>query len=163
LVGQAKAGAQLLQVFDSWAGELSPEDFFQFSFPFLKQIADQVKERGVDVPLIVFAKGANYAIEELSKLNYSVVSLDWTIDPNEAKLKSGGRVALQGNLDPCVLYAEKEIIYDKVRTMLTKFGVGNHIANLGHGLHPTHDPQNVGYFIDAVHEISKEIFRLKQS
>jgi len=159
LVGQAHAGAQLMQVFDSWAGELGPDVFATFALPYLRQIADRVKKEVPEVPLVVFAKGANYAIKELAALNYDVIGLDWTVDPEDAKQVSGkySRVALQGNLDPCVLYADEKTIRAHVRKMLTKFGTRGHIANLGHGLHPTHSPENVGWFIKAVHEISEEI------
>ncbi|KAJ1546602.1 Uroporphyrinogen decarboxylase in heme biosynthesis, partial [Cladochytrium tenue] len=141
LVAQAKAGAQLLQVFDSWAGELSPHDFAQFSLPYLDQIATVVSQRliklGLNVPLVVFARGAHYALDDLSRLKYSVVSIDWTMDPEVARKIAGGRVTLQGNADPSLLYADPEVIKDVARTMVTKFGPERHyIANLGHGMYP---------------------------
>jgi len=157
LKGQAKAGAQLLQVFDSWAGELSPADFDKFCLPYIKEIGDKLKESFPDVPLIIFAKGSNYALEELSKLKYDVIGTDWTITPAEARVKVGTHVSLQGNLDPCVLYADKQVIHNEVERMIKSFGTQNYIANLGHGLHPEHNPEHVGWFIDAVHEISEKM------
>ncbi len=152
------SGAQLLQIFDSWASELGPDTFNTFSKPYLAQIAEALKAKFPEVPLIIFAKGANYAIEQLaSETKYDVVGLDWTISPSTAR-GLAGKKALQGNLDPSVLYASKEVIKAEVRKMLQSFGsTQGLIANLGHGLHPTHDPDHVGAFIDAVHEISEEI------
>lgn len=86
LIGQVEAGAQLLQVFDSWAGELSPQIFEEFSFPYIKEIGQKLRQKFPDLPLIVFAKGASYAIESLSKLDYNVVGLDWTIHPKEGNV-----------------------------------------------------------------------------
>lgn len=159
LEGQIAAGAQLLQIFDSWANEIGPDVFATFSKPYLLQIAKAIKAKHPEVPLIVFAKGANYAIEELARdSEYDVVGLDWTISPAAARQLVGDRVALQGNLDPCALYSSKEIIREEVRKMLESFGsTQGLIGNLGHGLHPSHDPELVGAFIDAVHEISEEM------
>jgi len=157
LKGQAKAGAQLLQVFDSWSGELSPDTFNKFCFPYLKEIGDKLKEAYPEVPLIVFAKGSNYALEALSKLSYDVVGTDWTIEPKDARTKVGSKVTLQGNMDPCVLYAEEKVIRTEVEKMLKSFGTQNYIANLGHGLHPEHNPEHVGWFIQAIHELSEKM------
>lgn len=159
LQGQIAAGAQLLQIFDSWANELAPDIFQEFSKPYLLQIARALKEKHPEVPLIVFAKGANYAIEELARESrYDVVGLDWTISPQAARALVSDRCALQGNLDPCALYSSKQVIHDQVRKMLQEFGsTQGLIGNLGHGLHPSHDPELVGAFIDAVHEISQEM------
>jgi len=162
LKGQAKAGAQLLQVFDSWAGELSPEAFDIFCLPYLKEIGEKLKESCPHVPLIVFAKGSNYALEKLSKLSYDVVGIDWTIEPKDARAKVGSHVSLQGNLDPCVLYADENVIRIEVEKMIRSCGTQNYIANLGHGLHPEHNPEHVGWFINAVHEISEKVNQEKK-
>jgi uroporphyrinogen decarboxylase len=163
LEGQVAAGAQLLQIFDSWANEIGPDIFRTFSKPYLLQIAKALKAKHPEVPIIVFAKGANYAIEELAQdSEYDVVGLDWTISPADARLLVKGKCALQGNLDPCALYSSKEVIREEVRKMLQSFGsTQGLIANLGHGLHPTHNPELVGAFIDAVHELSEEMNRSK--
>ncbi|XP_068604945.1 uroporphyrinogen decarboxylase [Brachionichthys hirsutus] len=161
LLGQVTAGAQALQVFESHAGVLGPEEFGEFSLPYLRDIARRVKEglkkEGQDVPMIVFAKDAHYAVEDLSQSHYEVVGLDWTIDPRSARERSGGRVSLQGNMDPCALYAPKGRISDIVKKMLERFGTKGYIANLGHGLYPDMDPESVGAFVEAVHQHSKRM------
>ncbi len=154
LIGQVDAGAQMLQVFDSWAGLLGPRTFRTMALPYLKQIAARVKTAHPEVPLVVFAKGAHYALDELVETDYDVISLDWTMDPEEAREIVGDRVVLQGNLDPCALYAEPAAIRREVQHMLARFGPQRHIANLGHGMHPDHDPDHARAFIEAVQEYS---------
>ncbi len=154
LVAQVEAGAQALQVFDSWAGLLSPEAFEVFALPYLRRIAAEVGAHKPDVPKIVFARGAHYALEALAESGYEVIGLDWTMDPKEARRRTGGRVTLQGNLDPATLYAPPEVIREEVKKMLAAFGPQGHIANLGHGIHPDHDPEHARAFIEAVQEIS---------
>lgn len=161
LVGQVAAGAQALQVFESHAGHLGPQQFADFSLLYLREISRRVKQKlkaeGLEqVPMIVFAKDAHYALEDLSQSGYEVVGLDWTIRPQEAREKTGKRVTLQGNLDPCALYASKENIEEMVKKMLEAFGCQGYIANLGHGLYPDMDPEHVGAFISAVHKYSEK-------
>lgn len=157
LVGQIDAGAQAVQVFDSWAGMLGPVTFETFALPSLRQIADRVGRARPAVPKIVFARGAHYAVEALAAAGYEVLGLDWTMDPAAVRRAVGGRVTLQGNLDPCALYADPEALRCEVRRMLTAFGPHRHIANLGHGMHPDHDPDHAAVFVDAVHTISEEL------
>eukprot|EP01087_Luapelamoeba_hula_P011050 TRINITY_DN2974_c0_g1_i1.p1 TRINITY_DN2974_c0_g1~~TRINITY_DN2974_c0_g1_i1.p1 ORF type:complete len:276 (-),score=46.68 TRINITY_DN2974_c0_g1_i1:46-873(-) len=160
---QVDAGAQLLQVFESWAGELGPATFQEFLLPYLNDIATQVKAKHPTIPLIVFPKGANhYTMDSLKESGYDVIGCDWTIDPKEARAKTQrgegkSPKVLQGNLDPCALYGSEETIKREVREMLQGFGTQGLIANLGHGLHPSHNPAHVGVFIDAVHSISDEM------
>ncbi|MBN3322638.1 DCUP decarboxylase, partial [Atractosteus spatula] len=166
LLGQVAAGAQALQVFESHAGCLGPAQFNEFALPYLRDIARRVKERlkesGSDsVPMIVFAKDGHYALEDLSQSHYEVVGLDWTIDPRAARGRTGGRVSLQGNMDPCALYAPKEQIGETVKTMLEGFGTQRYIANLGHGLYPDMDPEHVGAFVEAVHSHSRRLRKLE--
>uniref|UniRef100_A0A4W5K0B5 Uroporphyrinogen decarboxylase n=1 Tax=Hucho hucho TaxID=62062 RepID=A0A4W5K0B5_9TELE len=165
LLGQVAAGAQALQVFESHAGCLGPVEFQEFSLPYLRDIArkvkDQLKESGQDVPMIVFAKDGHYSLEDLSQSHYEVVGLDWTIDPRSARERTGGKVSLQGNMDPCALYAPKERISEIVKKMLEGFGTRGYIANLGHGLYPDMDPENVGAFVEAVHTHSRHLLNLK--
>jgi uroporphyrinogen decarboxylase len=156
LIGQIDAGAQAVQVFDSWAGLLDPNTFSQFALPYLRQITRRVGEARPGVPRIVFAKDAHYALEWLTESDLDVIGLDWTHDPREARRRTGEGVTLQGNLDPCVLYAAPEVIRAHVRDMIRGFGPVRHIANLGHGMHPEHSPEHAGVFIDAVHEFSEE-------
>lgn len=165
LLGQVAAGAQALQVFESHAGCLGPSEFKEFSLPYLRDIARKVKEKlkesGQDVPMIVFAKDGHYALEDLSQSHYDVVSLDWTIDPRSARERTGGKVSLQGNMDPCALYAPKERISEIVKKMLYGFGTRGYIANLGHGLYPDMDPESVGAFVEAVHHHSRQLINQK--
>lgn len=157
LIGQVDAGAQLLQVFDSWAGLLGPKTFRTFGLPFLEQIVDGVKAEHPEVPMIVFAKGAPYALESLAETDYDVISLDWTMEPQATRLLVGEKAVLQGNLDPCALYAEPDAIRREVQHMLAGFGAQKHIANLGHGMHPDHDPEHARVFVEAVREQSAQM------
>lgn len=140
LAFQVKAGAQVVQVFDSWAAELSPTAFKEFSLPYLRYISRELpallKVMKVEpVPMVVFAKGAWYALDELCDLGYQGVSLDWLQDPAQAVEVAKGRVVLQGNMDPGVLYGGKEAITVAVEEMVKGFGGGKQgwVANLGHG------------------------------
>ncbi|RDB20521.1 Uroporphyrinogen decarboxylase [Hypsizygus marmoreus] len=162
LVGQVRAGAQLLQVFDSWAGELSPYDFSTFSFPTLVHISTNVRSRLAaenlpSVPMTLFAKGANYALGLLAeKAGYDVLGIDWCIDPVEARRLVGDKVALQGNMDPSVLYGGRDAIEAAVKRMCEGFhaGKGGWIANLGHGITPGVDPEDLRWFFECVHKYS---------
>lgn len=138
---QVKAGAQIVQVFDSWAAELSPISFRNFSLPYLRYISHylplRLKELKLDaVPMVVFAKGAWYGLDDLCDSGYQVVGLDWLQDPAEAVRIARGRVILQGNADPGVLYGGKEAITTVVQEMVKGFGGGQQgwIVNLGHGM-----------------------------
>ena len=179
LVGQAHAGAQvrlpflsttvftrsnktpkLLQVFDTNAGELSPHDFYTFAFPVLQRIAKEVKSRlaadGYDVPMTLFAKGANYAIAaSAEQTEYDALSLDWRVEPSEARQLVKGKVALQGNLDPDILYGGREAIEAAVKRTAESFGGSKGwIANLGHGITPGVKPEDVKWFFECVHKYS---------
>jgi uroporphyrinogen decarboxylase len=149
LKAQVVAGADLLQIFDSWAGILSPEQYRTFSLPYIKQICDAVPE----VPVTVFAKGAFFARKEIGELNCQVVGLDWNMDIRESRELIPNKT-LQGNLDPCVLYSSYDQIKNEVRKMINAFGTQNYIANLGHGVYPDTDPDKVRCFIETVKEYS---------
>ena len=154
---QVQAGAQILQVFDSWAGELASAQFKEFALPELRYISanlpGRIKEMGEEaVPLVVFAKGAWYALEDLCESGYDVVGLDWLHDPAEAMSIAKGRVVLQGNADPGVLYGSKEGITGLVEAMVKGFGGGQKgwICNLGHGITPKVDPDDLKWFFEEV-------------
>lgn len=149
LKAQIVAGADIVQLFDSWAGILSPEQYRAFSLPYIKQICDAITE----VPVTVFAKGAFFARKEIGKLNCSVVGLDWNMDITESRELIPEKT-LQGNLDPCVLYASYDQIRAEVKNMLDQFGTQRYIANLGHGVYPDTDPDKVRCFIESVKEYS---------
>ncbi|AXE19172.1 uroporphyrinogen decarboxylase [Runella rosea] len=145
LKAQIAAGANLVQIFDSWAGILSPTQYREYSLPYIKQICDAITE----VPVTVFAKGAFFARKEIGELSCEVVGLDWNMDIEESRQLIPTKT-LQGNLDPCVLYSSFSQIEKEVRKMLEAFGNQRYIANLGHGVYPDTDPEKVRCFINAV-------------
>ncbi|NP_001412795.1 uroporphyrinogen decarboxylase isoform 4 [Mus musculus] len=154
------AGAPALQLFESHAGHLGTELFSKFALPYIRDVAKRVKaglqKAGLaPVPMIIFAKDGHFALEELAQAGYEVVGLDWTVAPKKARERVGKAVTLQGNLDPCALYASEEEIGRLVQQMLDDFGPQRYIANLGHGLYPDMDPERVGAFVDAVHKHSR--------
>lgn len=148
LKAQIAAGANLVQIFDSWAGILSPEQYRIYSLPYIAQICDAITE----VPVTVFAKGAFFAREDMGKLNCDVVGLDWNMDIAESRKLVGSSKTLQGNLDPCVLYSSFDEIRKHTRSMIQQFGTQKYIANLGHGVYPDTNPDKVKCFIDTVKE-----------
>jgi uroporphyrinogen decarboxylase len=146
LKAQIAAGANLVQLFDSWAGLLSPDQYREFSLRYLEAIAAAITE----VPVTIFAKGAFFARKEIAATNCSVIGLDWNMDIQESRALIGDAKTLQGNMDPCLLYAEDSVIVHETHRMLEAFGPFRHIANLGHGLYPDTDPRKVKLFIDTV-------------
>ena len=149
LKAQAVAGADTVQVFDSWAGSLSPEDFKIFAQPYLLQIADALKD---DVPVILFPKGTWHALEDLSRSSASGIGIDWTITPAMARQLTGNRITLQGNFDPAKLLAPIPQIKKWAREMIDAFGTQQYIANLGHGITPNVPVDHAKAFVDAVKE-----------
>ena len=149
LKSQAKAGADVLQVFDSWSGALSPEDFKTFAQPYLLQIAEALH---TIVPVILFPKGSWYALPDLGKSKAAGVGIDWCISPEMARKMSGGNIVLQGNFDPAKLLLPVPEIKKEVTKMIDSFGVQNYIANLGHGITPDIPVDHAKAFVDAVKE-----------
>jgi uroporphyrinogen decarboxylase len=152
LDGQIRAGAQFIQVFESWAGVLGPDLFDRFALPSLRRIASELKSAHPDVPLAVFPRGSRHAIRALSDSDYDVVSVDWTISPEDARRLAGPEWTLQGNLDPAALFAAPEEIRRRTHEMIASFGKRRYIANLGHGMMPEHNPDHAAAFVEAVHE-----------
>ncbi len=150
LKAQVKAGADMLQLFDSWAGILSPAQYATFSTPYIKQICDAITE----VPLTVFAKGAFFALEDLGKLSCNTIGLDWNMDIANSRKLIGNNKTLQGNLDPCLLYADHSTIKKETEKMLQTFGSSHHIANLGHGLYPDTNPESVKVFVQTIKQFN---------
>ena len=146
---QVLAGADMVQVFDSWAGVLPAEHYSEFSLKYISGICDAITE----VPVTVFAKGAWWALPEMKDINCRTVGLDWNMDPRQA-CEILPNKTLQGNLDPCALYGSNELIKMETKKMLEAFGDHPHIANLGHGVYPDTDPEKVKYFIESVKELS---------
>jgi uroporphyrinogen decarboxylase len=150
LKNQIAAGVNIVQVFDSWAGVLSPDLYRAFSMPYLKQICDAIDE----VPIIIFAKGAWYAMDELNELDCNVLGLDWQVEPQVFRKKYGANRVAQGNLDPAILYAPMKVVEAETKQMLAAFD-GAHIANLGHGVYPDTPLDAVKCFVNTVKAFEK--------
>lgn len=146
LKAQIRAGADLVQIFDSWAGILGPKQYEEFSLRYISQICDAITE----VPVTVFAKGAFFAREAMGKLNCETIGLDWNMGIAESRKLIGDTKTLQGNLDPAALYGTEEQVRKATIDMLAEFRGSRHIANLGHGLYPDIDPEMVKVFVQTV-------------
>jgi uroporphyrinogen decarboxylase len=146
LKGQIAAGADLLQIFDSWAGVLSEAMYYEFSLKYISKICDALSPL---VPVTVFAKDAHYAIEKIAETTCNSIGLDWTINPLHAR-SAAPHKTLQGNADPCLLYADDKKIIADTQAMLTSFGKQKYICNLGHGLYPDIEKEKVKLFVEVV-------------
>lgn len=151
LKAQIKAGADTVQVFDSWSGMLSPADFKLFAQPYLVQIADAVSK---DAPVILFPKGSWYALSDLSKTSAAGLGIDWSVTPELARNLTNNGITLQGNFDPSKLLAPIPQIKKEVKEMIAAFGVNKYVANLGHGILPNVPVDHARAFVDAVKEYS---------
>ncbi|WP_319381104.1 uroporphyrinogen decarboxylase [Thiomicrorhabdus sp.] len=157
LNAQIEAGAQAVQIFDTWGGVLTPRDYKEFSLRYMHKIVDGLKREndGRKVPVILFTKGGGQWLEAMAETGCDALGLDWTTDIDEARARVGDQVALQGNMDPSILYASPERIRQEVAYILEKFGTGSgHVFNLGHGIHPEVKPEHAEAFIKAVVELS---------
>ncbi|MEY4522786.1 MAG: uroporphyrinogen decarboxylase [Bacteroidota bacterium] len=146
LKAQVNAGAQMLQIFDSWAGILGTEQYAEFGLRYLDKIANAINE----VPLTLFSKGAINSVNDLAKLNCNTIGLDWNMDAVAIRKEVGETRTLQGNLDPCALYASHTEVEKSTINMLNRFESQRHIVNLGHGVYPDIDPEKVKTFIKTV-------------
>ena len=159
LNAQVKAGAQAVQIFDTWGGVLSPQCYQEFSLKYMQKIAaGLIREHdGRKVPVIMFTKNGGQWLESMADAGADALGLDWTTAIGEARSRVGDKVALQGNMDPSVLYASEATIRKEVARILESFGHGNgHVFNLGHGIHQFVEPEKAGAFVRAVHELSAE-------
>jgi uroporphyrinogen decarboxylase len=157
LNAQISAGAQAVQIFDTWGGVLTPHAYREFSLQYMQTIvAGLIREHeGRRVPVIVFTKNGGLWLEAIAGCGADCVGLDWTIDIGAARERIGATVSLQGNMDPAVLYGPPARIRDEVALILARFGRGaGHVFNLGHGIHQHVDPEHAKVFVDAVHELS---------
>ena len=157
LNAQIEAGAQAIMIFDTWGGVLAPAQYREFSLDYMQQIVDAlVRERdGRRVPIILFTKGGGAWLGQMAQTACDALGVDWTTDLADARAAVKDSKALQGNLDPNVLYASPEKIRENVARVLASYGKGHgHVFNLGHGIHPGVDPQHAGAMIAAVHELS---------
>ena len=160
LNAQIEAGAQSVMIFDTWGGVLSPEAYQEFSLRYMQQIVDQLHREydGQTIPVTLFTKGGGQWIELIAETGCNGVGVDWTLSIDEARKRVGDKVALQGNLDPNVLYAAPETIRQHAKQLIEKFGNHTgHVFNLGHGIHQTVNPDNLKVLVDAVHEFGREI------
>ncbi|AGH38914.1 uroporphyrinogen decarboxylase [Bibersteinia trehalosi] len=159
LNAQIKAGAQAVMVFDTWGGVLAHKDYEEFSLRYMHKIVDGLirENEGRKVPVTLFTKGGGLWLEKMAETGCDALGLDWTVDIADARKRVGHKVALQGNMDPSVLYASPERIQQEVKAILAGFGNGSgHVFNLGHGIHldvPTESPK---IFVDSIHEFSKQ-------
>ncbi|WP_122664163.1 uroporphyrinogen decarboxylase [Pseudomonas viridiflava] len=159
LNGQILAGAQAVQVFDSWGGSLSDAAYQEFSLAYMRKIVNGLirEHDGRKVPVILFTKGGGLWLESMAETGADALGLDWTTNIGDARRRVGDKVALQGNMDPSVLYASPQAIRAEVSRILASYGSGNgHVFNLGHGITPEVDPAHAGAFIDAVRELSAQ-------
>jgi len=159
---QIRAGAQAVQIFDTWGGALGHRAYQEFSLRYMKQIVDGlIKEHdGRAVPAILFTKNGGQWLESMADTGANALGLDWTTDIGVARKRVGDKVALQGNMDPAMLRASPKRIREEVATILAEYGGGvGHVFNLGHGITPEVDPEHAGAFINAVRELSPEYHR----
>lgn len=159
LNAQIRAGAQSIMIFDSWGGVLTKRDYLEFSLNYMHKIIDGLirENEGRRVPITLFTKGGGQWLEEMAATGCDALGLDWTIEIADARRRVGDKVALQGNMDPSMLYAPTPRIEEEVQNILAGFGQGNgHVFNLGHGIHQDVSPDHAGAFIDAVHRFSRQ-------
>ena len=157
LSAQVAAGAQALMLFDTWGGVLNDRAYLEFSLQYMKTIVGNLQklEASQSTPVIVFTKGGGQWLSEISQCGSAGIGLDWTVNLTQARATVAGRCALQGNMDPCVLYASPAVIREEVGRILEAYGPGSgHVFNLGHGIHPQVDPEHVAVLVEAVHELS---------
>lgn len=157
LNAQIEAGAQAIMLFDTWGGSLSGPNYREFSLQYMQQIIAGLKKEneGRKVPITMFTKGGGQWLSHMAEAGADALGLDWTTDISLARYQVGDKVALQGNMDPCVLYASPDRIEAEVKDILAGYGHGSgHVFNLGHGIHPTINPEHVAALIEAVHKHS---------
>ncbi len=158
LNAQIEAGAQALMVFDSWGGALSHAAYHEFSLPYMERIVAGLRRdhNGTRIPIILFTKGGGLWVESLAATGCDAIGLDWTMDLGAARRLVGDKVALQGNLDPAILFSNPEVVRREVGRVLESYGKGSgHVFNLGHGISQHTPPENAAALVDAVHELSR--------
>ncbi|PSB02732.1 uroporphyrinogen decarboxylase [Merismopedia glauca] len=145
---QIDCGAQVVQMFDSWAGQLSPQDYETFALPYQQRVIQQVKQTHPDTPLILLVSGSAGLLEKMAKSGADIITVDWTVDMADARTRLGN-LKVQGNLDPGVLFGSHEFIKERILDTIRKAGHGGHILNLGHGVLPNTPEENVAYFFET--------------
>ncbi len=152
---QIDCGAQVVQMFDSWAGQLSPQDYETFALPYQQQVVRQVKETHPDTPLILYISGSAGVLERMGKSGVDIVSVDWTVDMAEARQRLGREMKVQGNMDPAALFGSKQFIRERILDTVKKAGKGGHILNLGHGVLVGTPEDNVRYFFETAKQLDQ--------
>lgn len=152
---QIDHGAQVVQMFDSWAGQLSPQDYETFAMPYQRRVVEQVKATHPDTPLILYISGSAGILERMPQSGVDIVSVDWTVDMAEARARLGSEVGVQGNIDPCVLFGSKDFIQERVLDTIRKAGNRRHILNLGHGVLQNTPEENVAFFFETAKKADK--------
>jgi uroporphyrinogen decarboxylase len=150
VIYQIENGAQVVQLFDSWAGNLSPQDYDDFAGPYLRMVVDIVKKKYPNVPLILYINKAGALLERMATSGADVVSLDWTVTIPEARKRMGNKIGIQGNLDPMLLFAPKDVLKRETEKILRDAGGRGHVMNLGHGIDKHTSEESVKYFVDTV-------------
>jgi len=153
---QIESGAQVVQMFDSWAGQLSPQDYDTFALPYQQRVVQQVKAKHPETPLILYISGSAGVLERMGQSGVDIVSVDWTVDMADARRRLGPQIGVQGNVDPCVLFGAKPFIRDRILNTVRQAGGNRHILNLGHGILPGTPEENAAYFF----EIGKQTHQL---
>jgi uroporphyrinogen decarboxylase len=146
---QIDCGAQVVQMFDSWAGQLSPQDYETFALPYQKQVFQKVRQTHPDTPLILLVSGSAGLLERMAQAEPDIVTVDWTVDMADARRRLGSQMHVQGNLDPGVLFGSKAFIRDRILDTIRKAGNRGHILNLGHGVLPNTPEENVAFFFET--------------
>lgn len=152
---QIDCGAQVVQMFDSWAGQLSPQDYDTFALPYQKRVVEQVKATHPETPLILYINGSAGLLERMPSCGVDFVSVDWTVDMAEARQRLGPNVGVQGNIDPCALFGSKDFIKSRVLETIRKAGDRSHILNLGHGVLQQTPEENVAFFFETAKQADK--------
>ncbi|MEH2229226.1 MAG: uroporphyrinogen decarboxylase [Nostoc sp.] len=151
---QIDSGAQVVQMFDSWAGQLSPQDYDTFALPYQQRVFQQVKQTHPDTPLILLVSGSAGVLERMGQSGADIVSVDWAVDMADARARLGKQMKVQGNLDPGVLFGSKQFIRDRILDTVRKAGNWGHILNLGHGVLPETPEENVAFFFETAKELN---------
>lgn len=153
---QIEAGAQVIQVFDSWAGNLSPLDYDTFAAPYQSQVIDKIKKAHPEVPIIIYINKSGALLERMASSGADIISLDWTVTIPEARLRIGNKVGIQGNLDPMVLFGPKDVIKTRTEEILAATGGKHHVMNLGHGIDASTSEEAAKFFVDTVQQFKHQ-------
>jgi uroporphyrinogen decarboxylase len=152
---QIESGAQVVQMFDSWAGELSPMDYDVFALPYQQQVVQKVKAKYPDTPMILYINSSAGLLERMAQSGVDIVSVDWTVDMAEARRRLGPNIGVQGNIDPCVLFGTQSLIRDRILDTIRKAGNRGHILNLGHGILPKTPEENAAFFFETAKQVDQ--------